>query len=81
MNVFSRYCPTFNANDCVFSLNEQQKVYKDFFVTHVSFSSFCRMMHFSSLGGSTTGVMCIYFTLAGEEERWNRNNSVNNTVQ
>ena len=27
MNVFSRYCLTFSANDCVFSLNEQQKVY------------------------------------------------------
>ena len=27
MNVFSHYCQTFNANDCVFSLNEQQKVY------------------------------------------------------
>ena len=26
MNVFSRYCLTFRANDCVFSLNEQQKV-------------------------------------------------------
>ena len=26
MNVFSRYCLTFSANDCVFSLNEQQKV-------------------------------------------------------
>ena len=27
MNVFSHYCLTFSANDCVFSLNEQQKVY------------------------------------------------------
>ena len=27
MNVFSRYCLTFSANDCVFSRNEQQKVY------------------------------------------------------
>ena len=26
MNVFSHYCWTFSANDCVFSLNEQQKV-------------------------------------------------------
>ena len=26
MNVFSTYCLTFSANDCVFSLNEQQKV-------------------------------------------------------
>jgi len=26
MNVFSRCCLTFGANDCVFSLNEQQKV-------------------------------------------------------
>ena len=26
MNVFSRYCLTFSAIDCVFSLNEQQKV-------------------------------------------------------
>ena len=26
MNVFSHYCLTFSANDCVFSLNEQQKV-------------------------------------------------------
>ena len=28
MNVFSRYCLTFSANDCVFSLNEEQKVYE-----------------------------------------------------
>jgi len=27
MNAFSRYCLTFSANDCVFSLIEQQKVY------------------------------------------------------
>ena len=27
MNVFSRYCLTFSANDCVFPLNEQQKGY------------------------------------------------------
>ena len=27
MNVFSHYCLTFSANDCVFSLNEIQKVY------------------------------------------------------
>ena len=27
INVFSHYCLTFSANDCVFSLNEQQKVY------------------------------------------------------
>ena len=27
MNVFSHYCLTFNAIDCVFSLNEIQKVY------------------------------------------------------
>ena len=27
VNVFSRYCLTFSANGCVFSLNEQQKVY------------------------------------------------------
>ena len=27
MNVFSHYCLTFSASDCVFSLNEQQKVY------------------------------------------------------
>ena len=27
MNVFSHYCPTFSGNYCVFSLNEQQKVY------------------------------------------------------
>ena len=27
MNVFSHYCLTFSANNCVFSLNEQQKVY------------------------------------------------------
>ena len=27
MNVFSHYCLTFSANDCVFSLNEEQKVY------------------------------------------------------
>ena len=26
MNVFSHYCLTFSANDCVFPLNEQQKV-------------------------------------------------------
>ena len=26
MNVFSHYCLTFSANDCIFSLNEQQKV-------------------------------------------------------
>ena len=26
MNVFSHYCLTFSANDCSFSLNEQQKV-------------------------------------------------------
>ena len=26
MNVFSHYCLTFSANDCVFSLNEIQKV-------------------------------------------------------
>ena len=26
MNVFSHYCLTFSANDCVFSLNEEQKV-------------------------------------------------------
>ena len=26
MNVFSHYCLTFSANDCVFFLNEQQKV-------------------------------------------------------
>ena len=26
MNVFSHYCLTFRANDCIFSLNEQQKV-------------------------------------------------------
>ena len=26
MNVFSHYCLTLSANDCVFSLNEQQKV-------------------------------------------------------
>ena len=26
MNVFSHYCLTFSANDCVFSLNEQQEV-------------------------------------------------------
>ena len=29
MNVFSHYCLTFSANDCVFSLNEQQKVYME----------------------------------------------------
>ena len=27
MNVFWHYCVTFSANDCVFSLNEKQKVY------------------------------------------------------
>ena len=27
MNVFSHYCLTFSANDCLFSLNEVQKVY------------------------------------------------------
>ena len=27
MNVFSHYCLTFSANDCLFSLNEIQKVY------------------------------------------------------
>ena len=27
MNVSSRYCLTFSANDCVFSLKEQQKVF------------------------------------------------------
>ena len=27
INVFSHYCLTFRANDCVFSLNERQKVY------------------------------------------------------
>ena len=27
MNVFSHYCLTFSTNDCVFSLNEIQKVY------------------------------------------------------
>ena len=32
MNVFSHYCLTFSANDCVFSLNEQQKVYLLVFV-------------------------------------------------
>ena len=26
MNVFSHYCLTFSANDCVFSLNEEQMV-------------------------------------------------------
>ena len=26
MNVFSHYCSTFSANDCLFSLNEIQKV-------------------------------------------------------
>ena len=26
MNVFSHYCLTFSANDCLFSLNEIQKV-------------------------------------------------------
>ena len=26
MNVFPHYCLTFSANDCVFSLNEMQKV-------------------------------------------------------
>ena len=26
LNVFSHYCLTFSANDCVFSLNEEQKV-------------------------------------------------------
>ena len=26
MNVFSHYCLTFSANNCVFSLNEEQKV-------------------------------------------------------
>ena len=26
MNVFSHYCLTLGANDCVFSVNEQQKV-------------------------------------------------------
>ena len=31
MNVFSHHCLTFSANDCVFSLNEQQKVYLSFF--------------------------------------------------
>ena len=30
MNVFSRYCLTFSATDCVFSLNQQQKVYFHF---------------------------------------------------
>ena len=25
MNVFSHYCLTFSANDCVFSVNEQKK--------------------------------------------------------
>ena len=30
MNVFSHYCLTFSANDCVFSLNEIQKVYNTF---------------------------------------------------
>ena len=29
MNVFSHYCLTFGANDCVFSLNEEQKVYTE----------------------------------------------------
>ena len=34
MNVFSNHCLTFSANDCVFSLNEQQKVYlSSFFFT------------------------------------------------
>ena len=32
MNVFSHYCLTFSANDCIFSLNEQQKVYYIFFL-------------------------------------------------
>ena len=32
-NVFSHYCLTFSANDCVFSLNEQQKVY--FILAHI----------------------------------------------
>ena len=27
MNVSSHYCSPFHANDCVFSRNEQQKVY------------------------------------------------------
>ena len=27
MNVFSHYCLTLSANDCVFSLNKQQQVY------------------------------------------------------
>ena len=27
MNVFLCYCLTFSANNCLFSLNEQQKVY------------------------------------------------------
>ena len=26
INVFSHYCLTFSANDCAFSLNEQQMV-------------------------------------------------------
>ena len=26
INEFSHYCLTFSANDCVFSLNEEQKV-------------------------------------------------------
>ena len=58
----------------------------DFFVIHIMtflFSSleFFSIMHFFSLGGSTTRVMCIYFKLTGEEEHWNRNNSVSNMVQ
>ena len=28
MNVFSHYCLTFSANDCVFSLNKQQRVFQ-----------------------------------------------------
>ena len=27
MNIFSHYCLTFSTNDCIFSLNEIQKVY------------------------------------------------------
>ena len=39
MNVFSHYCLNFSANDCVFSLNEKQKVYSNGHICSVPFCS------------------------------------------
>ena len=44
MNVFSHYCSTFSANDCLFSLNEIQKVYNFFIYTNVFAAFFVYMV-------------------------------------